>query len=308
MGQEVETSGHGFYEGVWDGDFPQFRPDLSSKACGSGMVMTEAGPTFVPNSFPGEPIFTLLDRVTGDAVVSNSLMFALVAAGVLPGEADFAALTRDIRDNAMAIAISGMERAQTLLAEDSRYALHMVNFFTFRLEGTQIRRHWTMPRREFRTYGQYRDLLSETLRDLLRNGAHPQRRQQLQPIVPISRGYDSVACAAVAAQVGCVGALTLDVTVEGRHDSGEANARALDLDVSVHRHPYGDDLSSLDVGQLGAVADTSAEFIATAGRPGNIIYQAFAHRLRGSILISGAGGDVYWPRELTATSGYGMRS
>jgi hypothetical protein len=130
----------------------------------------------------------------------------------------------------------------------------------------------------------------------------------LTSIVPISRGYDSTACAVLAAEVGCRDAVTLDVTVEGRHDSGEENARELGLDVSVHQHLFGDELPSLTVGHVGSIDSTVAEFIATAGRPGNIVYSTFSHRLQNRILISGAGGDPFWPREVSATSGMAMRA
>lgn len=308
VGDAVETSGHGFFEGVWDADFAVFRPDLSDHRFGSGMIMTEAGPTFTC-SFPGEPLYVILSKATNDVVVSNSPIFALTAAGILPGESTFDALTENIREKSMALCQLGVERSPTLLSEDSTHAMHLLTYFNFQIaDDARIRRNWTIPQREFRTYGQYRDLLTGTLEGLFRNGAASGRRHRLTPVVPISRGYDSTACAAIAAEVGCRDAVTLDVIVEGRHDSGEENARALGLDVSVHRHMYGDDLANLTVGQIGPVEDAAAEFIATAGRPGNIIYLAFEHRLTDRIMISGAGGDPYWPKEITATSGLSMRA
>lgn len=308
VGEAVETSEHGFFEGVWDADFALFRPDLSEHRFGSGMIMTEAGPTFTC-SFPGEPLYVVLGKSTHDAVVSNSPIFALTAAGIRPGDGSFDALTENIRERSLALCELGVERSPTLLSEDSAHAMHLLTYFNFRIrEDGRIRRYWTVPRREFRTFAQYRELLKGTLEAVFRNGSAPGRRHRLTPVVPISRGYDSTACAAMAAEAGCRDAVTLDVIVEGRHDSGEANARALGLDVSVHRHVYGDDLPTLTVGQIGPVEHEAAEFIATAGRPGNIMYLPFEHRLRDRILISGAGGDSYWPKEITATSGLSMRA
>lgn len=304
VGEAVESRGFGFFEGVWDGDFTAFRPDLADHRCGSGMFMTESGPTFLA-SFAGEPLYVLIEKSSGDARVSNSPIFALTSAGIVPGGRDFDELTADLKSRAMVLGELGVERAPTLLSENPTHALHMLSYFNFRVTDTgRVARHWTVPRREFRTFEQYRALLSTTLDRLLRNGESPGRRRRLAPIVPISRGYDSTACAVIAAEVGCREAITLDVTVEGRHDSGEENARALGLDVSVHQHFYGDDLPSLSVAQIGPMDEAVAEFVATAGHPGNILYSTFAHRLRDRILISGAGGDPYWPREVTATSGF----
>lgn len=306
VGSAVEFCGHGFFEGVWDGDFAAFRPHLSPHRFGSGMIMTEVGPTFTCSSV-GDPVYVVIEKATNDVVVSNSPIFALTASGILPGDDDFDDLTEDIRARAKVLGDLGIERAPTLLSQNARAAMHMVSYFNFSVTETgRITRDWTVPQREFRTFEQYRGLLRTTLDEALRNGADVGRRHRLTPIVPISRGYDSTACAVIAAEVGCREAVTLDVTVEGRHDSGEENARSLGLDVSVHRHFYGDDLKSLTVGQIGPVDDQVAEFVATTGRSGNILYTTFAHKLRDRVLISGAGGDPYWPREVTATSGLTM--
>jgi hypothetical protein len=170
VGAAVESRAHGFFEGVWDADFDAFRPDLAAHRFGSGMVMTEDGPTFLC-AFAGEPLYAVVQEATGDVIVSNSPIFALTASGILPGDPAFDSLTEDIRDRAMVLCDLGVERAPTLLSEDRTRAMHLISYFNFRVTDTgRVSREWIVPRREFRTFEQYRSLLSDTLGRAVRNG------------------------------------------------------------------------------------------------------------------------------------------
>lgn len=308
-GEAVEVAEHGVFEGVFTGDFGALRPDRAETVFGTGLVMTPSGPVFVPSHFSGTPLFA----VTGDGrtVVSNSVVFALVAAGL--DDDVVTELVRQLRANADPALELGVERMPTRMATSHGHTLHMVNQvpFSVRPDGAVVR-YWRPPLRHVRSYAQYVEFLDRTISALFSNGQDHRRTNRLRPLASVSSGYDSVASAVLAARAGCRDAFTIDVTVEGRHDSGEQIARMLGMDVTPSRHFLGDDLTAHDLNAVRPLPPAAAEFVVPTGTTVNMVFIPLAEHVRDSMLVTGAGGDAYWdkaavPSPGLAALGPGMR-
>jgi hypothetical protein len=146
----------------------------------------------------------------------------------------------------------------------------------------------------FADFHTYREHLSRTLGEVIENAADARRMRPLDPVVSLSRGYDSVAVAVLAAERGCRRALTLHASMPGGDDSGEPIGRKLGLDVGVRHHILGPDIDDLYVALDPALAQRAFEFLATVGIGDDIMYLPYESTLAGGLLLSGSFGDTLW--------------
>lgn len=305
VGEGVEQRSGGFFEGVWEGGFPEFRPDRARSVFGSGAVVRRGGVVFVPPTHPNEPVFVLIDEGESRAVVSNSLPFVLEAAGLDPHEGFAAATLSVIKQHVFEHFNWGVDRSRTLVNSDGRFSFHVVSYFPFEItDALRLRRRWTAARREFRTFAQYRDLLHRTARRLMANATAPERAVSLAPLVAVSRGYDSVATAAVVAAEGCRRAVTIQANVQELDDSGAAIAAGLGLDVVERPHVLGVDIVDLEVNTAAELMPRGAEFFATVGIGDMVAFLPFEHELADSVFFTGIWGDGIWARDTPVPSGY----
>lgn len=305
VGSRVEVSDRGFYEGVWDGDFGCLPPRDTEFAFGSGVLRTGGRPRFLSSRNSASLIYVLRRVADGRICVSNSLVFALTAAGV-PVDGAFAASLRDgLRNTIKANAAIGVYKTPTRLLADDQYSLDAVSFFDFHLSGKGvITRRWSWPHRYFSDFASYQDFTRSTLERLLANAQSPLRRQSYQPLALMSRGYDSVASAVLARAAGLRQAGTLAVSVEGRPDDARSIAAQLDLQCTVHEHVLGRDVAGLDFNAIGPLRETALEFLTEGGVGLDLMLVPFQDRLQSSLLVSGAFGDSYFERNVNAESGF----
>jgi len=136
------------------------------------------------------------------------------------------------------------------------------------------------PPPQFGDYEEYHNYLLSTLRKTFENGTSQHRKQAWTPITSCSSGYDSTACAALAASLGCKEALTL----KNGDDSGFQVARALNLQV----HEYDRNEKTDNTGF------PEAEFFATGMGGEDYSYRVFEDRLHHKIFLTGFHGDKIW--------------
>lgn len=305
VGEGIEQRAGGFFEGVWHGDFAEFRPDRAPAVFGSGAVVRRGRVVFVPPSHPLEPVFALTDAAESRAFVSNSLPFLLEAAGLDPHGGFAADALTVLKQHVFEHFQWGVDRARTLVHDDGRYALHVVSYFPFEVTSAlRLRRHWTAARREFRTFAQYRDLLHRTTRGLIANATAPERAVSLAPLVAVSRGYDSVATAAVVAAEGGRRAVTIQANVQELDDSGAEIAAGLGLEVVERPHVLGAGIVDLEVNAAAELMPEAAEFFATVGIGDMIAFLPFERELADALFFTGIWGDGIWTRDTTVPSGY----
>lgn len=305
LGTTVEPLRDGFHEGVWAGDFSRSDSASAEFRFGSGASLRRDRPVFLPPRHPKDALYVLGDSATGASWVSNSLAFVLEAGQVDPRSHFFRQVAGRMKAYTIEEQDRGVDRARPLVAQQDGLVLSRVVHHNFEVgrAGT-LRRHWTRPRRHFSTYEDYRGLLLEVLGAAIANGTDPRRRHPLRPMTAVSTGYDSTAVTALARQLGVQDAVTLDVVVYGRADSGRAIAETLGLAVTEHPHLMTANISDLNLADLPPAWGPSAwEFFATPGLGDDINHLAFESKLANTIFLSGTYGDTTWAREPSPTSG-----
>jgi hypothetical protein len=119
------------------------------------------------------------------------------------------------------------------------------------------------------------------------NAAAAARSLPFQPLATVSRGYDSPACAVLAAKCGAKRAMTFSHARAGYKmddDDGTEIARHLQL-------------SAISFSRTDYLADdpiTACRFIASGGGGEDVVLAGAASLLKGSVLFTGFLGDTLW--------------
>lgn len=225
-GPAVETRENVFFEGAWDGPFEDFAFENAISCMGSGGRLENGRTVFVAPSHKLEWIQSV--ATAGALYISNSLALLLVLAGE---ELDcnypnyFFDYLRYFREG-----LATQNRPIRLRSGNNAYLHICCNIAVDpALNILSIPKPIPPP---FAAYLDYADFLETTTQRLVRNAAHPGRTVLYPPVAAISRGYDSVAVAALAARAGCRRAVTFrhsgPLAIE---DSGAAIAAVLGMSV-----------------------------------------------------------------------------
>jgi hypothetical protein len=274
-GLSVRIGDQGFFEGTWAGP-----PRLESVArqetvFGSGIVLDGRDLVVVPPSHTIEPLY--LAHAADDAlVVSNSLIGLLVATGrELTADASYPPIFGQIN--------RGLSHASFDVPTTSNpISVQYFENLLVNVDGSTTVR--PKPRGGPLTdFGSYRDLLVETVRSSFENAS------QYVPAVSMSRGYDSTAAGAVAAQAGCRHVLSFSTGwpwagFRGEADTPDASATALGMDVETY-----DRLAYMDCGDA-----PEAEFLATGMSGEDVIYRSMETDLKRRVLVTGFWGGAAW--------------
>lgn len=308
IGPGVEH-GDGFvFEGVWDGDFTNGRVNRTEFAFGSGARMGKYV-VFVPPKHCWEYLYVVADRTTGRSFVSNSAVFALVGAGIDPEHPFTRRVFADLRTSTDAATHVGIDRYDPIVAQDERYTFHRMMFYNFMVVDGVVQVVPTASTEYFKDFATYRAFLARVIDRVARNGADPARTTPLTPITPLSSGYDSTATAVLANELGYKDAVTQDLTIRGRFDSGQQTAATLGMNIEITHHLLGTDpIQAMGVTvEDEAQLDLYAEFLATAGLGDDVMLATMEQHLGQRIMLSGAMGDSAWKRRSTLPPGLPVR-
>ena len=281
-GAQVETHGDFFVEGAWDGPF----------AAGPGRAsdLTGTGARIVGSTLEVYAPFHTFERLhlvreAGRIWLSNSLAFCLAAAGdaLDPG---YPFYHRDLFSMRLGLKRSTKSiptlRGQMLLFYTGTVAIDAAGAVGWKPIGE------TAP---FADFAAYVSFLKAKLARTLANATDAARRAPLIPLLSLSSGYDTTACAVLAAELGVREAVAL-ARVRARRvqrdtsDTGAAAAERLGLALSVVEPPD----HARDEGT------PEAEFIAAHPTGEDVDFLDMAPHLGGRLLITGhVGGDVWTP-------------
>lgn len=232
-GDHVERGDGFFAEGAWKGAFSAAGLSGSTFVCGSGGVIDGEAIHFRAPSHSLEGIYVFVGERM--AVVSNSI-HAVIAACPEAYPADLDGLRRRV----------STARAGSAAYERDLYAVGPARMLRFLFGGFSIGiRDLSVRERErpvldarFSDFAGYKEVLLATLRDLIGNARSPERRHPYRQLVTCcSRGYDSVACAALSRELGAERALTVAAGRGGSNDSGREIAEALGLECLEFERP-----------------------------------------------------------------------
>ena len=276
-GPWVEVWKDGFVEGAWDGPFSDRGFDESAAFAGTGAVNQDGRVRFISGTDLQARLYA---TEIGDTVcVSNSLPFVMVASssrlserfGHYSGEflhQCILGINRTRRDLPMEHGSVRVHECVDLEIQ-SGPSLHRINKVLLSAPGN---------------YEEYVGTLGDAIGRTIDNAIDESRVHQFNPVVTLSRGYDSVMVAALAATRGCREALTfIDPPrpgVEPAEDSGRMIGERLGMSV--------EEFSHIDFHRHGTPAE--AEFCAY---PPAIDFPlaTLEKHLEGRMLMTGSFGD-----------------
>lgn len=279
-GAGVEVSGNRFFEGCWAGEFEDWSFDKVEDVFGSGGKISEGEALLVTPLHTLDALY-VLER-GGRFMVANSLAFLTEAARLeLPFDPGIGGRFASVK--------AGIDAYERVIFRSPDWILHRIVRENIAIRGPEMR---LLPKPSahadrFSDYRSYRDLLLDTLERVRRNGTSPSRKVRYSLLSTCSSGYDSTACTALAAALGCREALTLrtggGVNVP---DSGREAVKALGMEaIELERtaRATGDD-------------HKEAEFFATGLGASDYAFRAFAPHCGRRMLLTGFQGDAIWDR------------
>jgi hypothetical protein len=287
-GPAVECRDAWMVEGVWDGEFTQGAFDGSDHFFGSGLRLEEDRLSFVASTGLGDRL--LWTAHSGRVLVSNSLPLLLTATGArLDPRHDYRAETFAIRQGAV-------QYPDTFVVDHPEIrTFHQVYDSCLALEPSgRTERIGRRRAPRFRSYAEYRALLGDVLRRLRTNYTSGARHAPMPAFVTVSSGYDSVATAALVAELGVTAAFTCRrsnshlpawLAARAAIDDGSEIARALGLPL-------------LPPQDAAAATVDERYFLAAGCMPPTLALRPLASCVaRGesaAVVFTGFGGDEVW--------------
>ena len=290
-GWAVECRDDWLVEGVWDGDFTAGKFNASDHLFGSGLRIEEDRLYFVAST-------GLCDRLLwteygGRLHVSNSLPLLLATTGArLDPRHDYRLETFAIRQGAG-------DYPDTFVVDHPEIrAFHQLYDGCLALDPSGRTERVTGRRaKRFRSYAEYRTLVRDALRCLRTNYASEARRTPIEAFVTVSSGYDSVAAAALVAELGATAAFSCRrsnshlpawLAPGAAIDDGSAIAGALGLPL-------------LTPDAAGAAPADERYFLAAGCMPPTLALRPLAsflgRRRSAAVVFTGFGGDDVWDTE-----------
>jgi hypothetical protein len=233
-GPWVEVHQEAFVEGAWDGPFEDLRFDRAAMLVGSGARITRDGIVFAGHSDLHERLYVI--RGDGTLHVSPSLALVLAITGESLDQKE-PHYYLDFVD-AYRAGIRCPHKRIRLRHGRSAEMYDVCNLrVTPDLEIERVEKQWAETPAN---YPAYVSLLQGTLERVIRNAGDPARRQGFRPVCMISRGYDSVAVAALASKAGCREAVTYRESGSENgtaNDNGSEIGRVLGYQTTVYERP-----------------------------------------------------------------------
>lgn len=304
-GSGVYKHSGGIIEGVWSGDFDVLDYASADYVFGTGVTVVKKAIIITPNSHMYEGIFLLHDKETERLVFSNSLSYAL---SKLYGQIeDLETLVEAIRVSNDRATAAGVFNYNPLMFDGETFSIYCFYYHNVVVSNRGVRVDFRKNKPQFKNFDEYKKYLLKVLKKIIDNGSAESRSSILSPLVTLSKGYDSPAVASLGNSLGVKEAVTVDVNVYGRNDSGIEIASVLGLNCRVCMHPVGKTIENLNINYSTDLAKQAQEFIATVGLGDDIVFFAFDKVLRHRMLFTGALGDSVWNKHDKMPDGIPVR-
>ncbi|PPA70396.1 hypothetical protein [Jeotgalibacillus proteolyticus] len=289
-GEWVEVGDLFFVEGAWDGEFREGRVEEAESLMGSGAVIKQDQLVICPPAHITEAIYSI--RGSECIWFSNSLPFVLEAANeklrfdYLDYESDFLRIA------------DGLKKYKRDIPLQSNNKLNIHLYYNLLVtKDLKISEQKKPLSADFSTFEEYKIFLIDTLKKIEANARDSARKKTYRPIVFCSKGYDSVACAAIGKDIGCDEAVVFESKRSSRSDSGKEVVEQLGYSI-IHEKE-----------ELQYMACSIAEDFVASGELGTSIFFAAAEKeLTGSLLLSGVHGDRVWDKHLSCEDDELIRS
>ncbi|MCW5617944.1 MAG: hypothetical protein KIS65_01830 [Nitrosomonas sp.] len=279
-GNGVDIAEDFFVEGAWNGKFSSGEFFKSDVFLGSGAILQKDRVLFCPTTHSMDRLYSL--RTNDSLFVSNSLIYLLEASGKW---FDYSEWRYEYWFMSF---LYGLDHAMTEFFIDSAVLqFHYCAPFTVsRTLEVQALNRPELPR--FKSYNDYVKTIRDWICALIENAMDAKRLMQFDPLTTISSGYDSVACAVLAEEIGCSEAINIrdsrPVSGRSQNDSNDQIAAFLGLKV---KH-----FSRSEIFELNGFPE--AEFLASGAGGDDAVFALFGTHLTSRILFTGFLGDTLW--------------
>ncbi len=279
-GPWVETREDRFFEGAWDGPFPDGAFDDALALMGSGGRIDGDRIVFAGPSHKMDRIQSLLAGET--LYVSNSFPLLLARTGEeldLSYPNYFFDYLRYFR--------AGIRITVKPVRLRSGNHVYLHDYCNL-----AVKRSLAVERLEKRIppppscYQDYADFLQGTARQVSANATDPARQRIFRPVAAISRGYDSVAVAALASRANCRRSVTFRHSRTGNGSLEDSGAQ-IAAHLGMHIREY-DRADYIKLPGLPEIEFYPAPWIAAK------TLTVLEDQLAGSLFFNGQGGEDYW--------------
>lgn len=298
FGTSVYQHPDGIIEGVWDNNFQNLDYINADHVFGSGIYIENQKITFVPPSYLLEGIFFLYDKTTKSYCASNSLACLL---SLSLQDEKLETILSNIDSNTGERLKKGIFSYDPILFEDNELIILLFCYHNFSITNDGLSLIPKIRINKFVRFNDYKSYVKEKIQLLLENGKsdHRENTPKLSPLATISSGYDSTASAAIVHDLGVKEAVTIDVNVYERNDSGSNTAQLLGMNCTPCRHPFGQSISDLNLEESSYEdhLDKISIFLATFGMGDDSSWLAFESFLPNKIVFTGHGGDEIWYKD-----------
>jgi len=278
-GPWIEVAESSFVEGAWSGCYSEMGFAHAITFTGSGALLTPDGVLFATPTHSVEPLYLL--RANKTLYCSNSLRLILSSSH---DDIDCGYLYYDLDITSMAF---GLKRSISQIPTRNRNWVNMHYYCNFTICRDLSINVLGKPKIDpFAGYSDYISFLSGQVLSTMKNSGDARRSVRYTPLSTISSGYDSAATSVIAKKAGCKVFITFATSQDGANDSGKLIGRILGLEAT-----------EFDPGAYCSRDDLpEAEFVATGGGGGSVIYAGLEGRLQGKILLTGNYGGEAWER------------
>ncbi|MBT8421155.1 MAG: hypothetical protein KJO08_09870, partial [Gammaproteobacteria bacterium] len=284
-GSLVEEIPNGFAAGAWDGDYREDAPDHSATLAGSAGRALADGFVFAAPSHTLEWLQYV--RVGNTLYISNSLPLLLAETDDGPDLA-YPDYFFDLLETYRA----GLSKPPRSLPTAHGRWINLVvarNLHVGRDLSVTVKDKPETPAPE--CFEDVRDFLQHSVNVVVDNARDPRREHPFRPRVTVSRGYDSVAVAALAAKAGCLHGLTFRTSsIPGggwAWDNGRAIGEALGMTV--------DEYAREKLALLQGHRDAEFYIDSHAGTDKNFLL--FFNGIEGALFMTGRSGENCWSLE-----------
>ena len=280
-GTMVEVYSDKFAAGAWSAPYEDVPADMAVTLMGSAGRISDDGFVFAAPSHTLE--WLQFVRLDNEIVISNSLPMLLAEIEDGP-DLTYPNYFFDLLETFRAGLAKPPRTFRTLKNRTVEFIVAR-NFHVSRKLSLSIKDEPTTV--EPSGYEAFRDTLQESVNQLVANARSSSRQYPFNPLVTVSRGYDSVAAAALASNAGCRDAVTFDGS-GGPYGSGVDDGTRIceELGLNVSQYARGD---------LKLLQDRNeTSFYINPYSGADKCFLLFKDRLPGTLLMTGMEGDRVW--------------
>lgn len=292
-GSWVETCGDFFVEGIWDTRFSEGRFDQSYLLMGSGGRVDGSKVIFASPCHTLERLHYIFKE--NKLYISNSIAFVLSQTDLTPDinylhyVPDFASICDGIKNYVRKVPL------------ENNHWLNLAYYKNLVVDSDlniQIVEKSKPP--QWNDFASYRQFLVDCLNLLSENANDAERHIRYSPLVTMSRGYDSPACAALAAEAGCSKVLTVAGHGKYVHDCGTDLAKVMGYKeiIKLFADNYKDNKEKM----------IEPLFMASGELGTDCFWASFEEHLPKTFVVIGINGDKVWDVNSKTVTPYIKRS